>query len=515
MIFLIFLFATLSADIPNHEYMVSGYVRDINTNNPVQGVQVTFIVAYLEYYSQVPENWPEQSIDVISSTNGWYDAHFDIDGEYDWGFMQVEITSVPDNVLLDLSGSEANEIRYYYNSDIVPSPPHPNWTSTNWYVWDTESSGDPPPNPDKDNNGILDVYEMPLAEKFCPTYVLNSATEYIRPEPVQYLGVNREDLVFDLYNVSGSWEGLYNIEDQSDFVPPISTYYAWIDGPGQFSFIHYDPSYVYTGTPPGETYGRYLIRFRWEYCGNCNSENCWSSCYKSERNQNNFSNTIYSHMFVEDNSIVIQYWTFYPYNDFVNNHEGDWEHVNVWVSAQNPQYAQIEKAEYYFHRKYLVRSASELEVMNDTHIKVYVGGESSIAQGEQSGGNFPEAGLWQDAAAFCIDENVNAEGPEIHWSTFIDNDPTDEFGLFIIPDVNDIDYTENPELSWIKAEIPWGYLYPDSWGDWVNMFIGIFDESVGNLPTPSLVYRDGWDCVGSDNGAYELYDTCFQKPGIQ
>jgi len=143
MIFLIFLFATLSADIPNHEYMVSGYVRDINTNNPVQGVQVTFIVAYLEYYSQVPENWPEQSIDVISSTNGWYDAHFDIDGEYDWGFMQVEITSVPDNVLLDLSGSEANEIRYYYNSDIVPSPPHPNWTSTNWYVWDTESSGDP------------------------------------------------------------------------------------------------------------------------------------------------------------------------------------------------------------------------------------------------------------------------------------------------------------------------------------------------------------------------------------
>ncbi len=29
--------------------------------------------------------------------------------------------------------------------------------------------------------------------------------------------------------------------------------------------------------------------------------------------------------------LVIQYWFFYPYNDFGNDHEGDWEHINVVV----------------------------------------------------------------------------------------------------------------------------------------------------------------------------------------
>ena len=28
----------------------------------------------------------------------------------------------------------------------------------------------------------------------------------------------------------------------------------------------------------------------------------------------------------------MQYWFFYPWNDGGNNHEGDWEHINVVVS---------------------------------------------------------------------------------------------------------------------------------------------------------------------------------------
>jgi hypothetical protein len=31
---------------------------------------------------------------------------------------------------------------------------------------------------------------------------------------------------------------------------------------------------------------------------------------------------------------VIQYWFFYPFNDGPNNHEGDWEHINVRVSTE-------------------------------------------------------------------------------------------------------------------------------------------------------------------------------------
>ena len=32
---------------------------------------------------------------------------------------------------------------------------------------------------------------------------------------------------------------------------------------------------------------------------------------------------------------VIQYWFFYPFNDGGNNHEGDWEHINVVITPLN------------------------------------------------------------------------------------------------------------------------------------------------------------------------------------
>ena len=33
--------------------------------------------------------------------------------------------------------------------------------------------------------------------------------------------------------------------------------------------------------------------------------------------------------------LILQYWFFYPYNDGGNNHEGDWEHINVVVSPRD------------------------------------------------------------------------------------------------------------------------------------------------------------------------------------
>lgn len=72
---------------------------------------------------------------------------------------------------------------------------------------------------------------------------------------------------------------------------------------------------------------------------------------------------------------VLQYWFFYPYNDGFNNHEGDWEHINVSIKPLNrlheplreadvheiltegvpPENAEnrlvIQKVDYYFHHK--------------------------------------------------------------------------------------------------------------------------------------------------------------------
>ncbi len=51
-----------------------------------------------------------------------------------------------------------------------------------------------------------------------------------------------------------------------------------------------------------------------------------------------FDSKIYAHFFIQEASsqayeFVIQYWFFYPFNDGGNNHEGDWEHLNVRITS--------------------------------------------------------------------------------------------------------------------------------------------------------------------------------------
>ena len=50
---------------------------------------------------------------------------------------------------------------------------------------------------------------------------------------------------------------------------------------------------------------------------------------------------LFAHVFIWDDSsshsaahyaLIVQYWFFYPFNDAVNEHEGDWEHINVLLT---------------------------------------------------------------------------------------------------------------------------------------------------------------------------------------
>lgn len=105
----------------------------------------------------------------------------------------------------------------------------------------------------------------------------------------------------------------------------------------------------------------------------------------------------YVHMFITDedaNSLdtsryefVIQYWFFYPHNDGGNNHEGDWEHINVIISPfgkvkeflsandldqilQGERFSGdgekeslvIKRLEYYFHYKVMMLDFSQPNV---------------------------------------------------------------------------------------------------------------------------------------------------------
>jgi len=107
-----------------------------------------------------------------------------------------------------------------------------------------------------------------------------------------------------------------------------------------------------------------------------------------------FQPFIYAHPFIHSVSkdrfdFVIQYWFFYPFNDGGNNHEGDWEHINVVITLQgkadtsltdreiwailqtknhyisNEQLV-IKRVEYYFHHNVMVLNYVSPNVYQDS-----------------------------------------------------------------------------------------------------------------------------------------------------
>ena len=121
-----------------------------------------------------------------------------------------------------------------------------------------------------------------------------------------------------------------------------------------------------------------------------NSEETWKQEYKNQVSEalpqayERFAK-VFVHPFVKSVRVnntenrayefVLQYWFFYPYNDGFNNHEGDWEHINVFIKpldqlheplseadvcrilTEDPlsytalDHLVIQKVDYYFHHK--------------------------------------------------------------------------------------------------------------------------------------------------------------------
>jgi len=73
------------------------------------------------------------------------------------------------------------------------------------------------------------------------------------------------------------------------------------------------------------------------------NEASWRKIYRlleqeEKLEQGRLDSKIYAHFFIQEESnnayeFVIQYWFFYPFNDGGNNHEGDWEHINVRITS--------------------------------------------------------------------------------------------------------------------------------------------------------------------------------------
>ncbi len=350
---------------------------------------------------------------------------------------------------------------------------------------------------DLDQNGIHDDWELPLAEKFCPTLILHHPTEWLAPEPVEYIGVDKQDLWFLLYNANGQVVDDYPLYEGQWFIPPLGSVFPWtVSSNPNYSGLSGD-GYFYTGQPYGKANGTYILRFHYNYAGNMNSPSQWISYYQNERSQMEYSNTVYAHLFLYDNKPVIQYWFFYPYNDGYNNHEGDWEHINVRISESDTSEAEIETIDYYFHHKVKTLS-SGYQITSETHPIVYVGGScagidiGSCESGNTTGGSYPWSDTWYNVGPFGYDEFVNGLGPTINFNNI---------DVIVIPNPNTIDYDENPEMCWLDVPIRWGNIDTNSPWDFIEPFIyplSLWIETdVGDNAVPGPHSNEGWEKIGA------------------
>jgi hypothetical protein len=339
-----------------------------------------------------------------------------------------------------------------------------------------------PVDEDMDGNGFRDKFEQMLIVKFCPSLALPSIRYGVEttPEPVEIM---TGSLWRDLFYIS---DGAYNGEQE------VSNLLS-----GNYSNLDNDKEYQ---APPVQTYNcgtssQSWTNYHFEYAGlslNCDalgefyeSRQGWYEVYANGRWDINppiqpgssYPLTIYAHLFRASSGYVIQYWLFYPFNDWVAKHEGDWEHINVLVSSDDPNVATISKVVYWFHKSFVNCDVSQLQnptdfeyyVTDDTHPVAFVGGYSetsyfgTVGDGQASHGSFPRPAGWPivlvdwSVLTWNFTEFVDGDGSWIPWTEFVSATADEKYGLVLLKEPDDYDYDEHPEMSWLKADIQWGH----------------------------------------------------------
>ncbi len=207
--------------------------------------------------------------------------------------------------------------------------------------------------------------------------------------------------------------------------------------------------------------------------------------------------TVYAHPFIEeDGSLIIQYWYFYAFNDFVGNHEGDWEHVNVLLT---PDHSGIAGVEYFFHAKSISLPQGKYlpEIEDETHPVLHCGGRMyhimdypirlfTDDRNEGSHGNYPYPGEWEGASGLGHPESISRLGDDS--SRLIRHD---RFEVILTPEPGRVDYTRRPDVlrewAWLLFPVRWGYPAAPSLGSEIKLV------DVGNRSPFGLAYSSGFN----------------------
>ena len=389
---------------------------------------------------------------------------------------------------------------------------------------------------DLDGNNFIDIYENLLCFKFCPSLILNKREEdtwniAVCPEPVEI--INQE--IWLLCHLPPVYYVGEQYRTVSEFID-IYGDYAWIDNSQDYN---YGGPATFVNCPSiGPT--NYLATYHFEYggiSGDCdalggsrNLPNGWYETYR-EGNEHvepgaHYPHTVYAHPYYDYNAEkhVIQYWYFYPFNNWVNNHEGDWEHINVIISSDDPETAVVTEVVYYFHEECVVCYDTQVEspsqfdcyIMDESHPVIFVGGWGEnealgeYGAGEASHASYPVHGLWenvsevvwenpvQDQILFTPNDYIDSDGKFIPWWEFVAATDGNKYGIVLLKEPSC--YYGNREMDWLSADIFWGHFRVRSMGT-ENPWWTVHE---GNT-APCGPYYKGWNTY-AHGGIYNYYD---------
>ncbi|MYB76541.1 MAG: hypothetical protein F4X83_05490, partial [Chloroflexi bacterium] len=372
-----------------------------------------------------------------------------------------------------------------------------------------------------DSGADTDSY-LDLAHKFSPILILTEITsddfgdiKVIKPEPVEIVGA---DSISNIWITARALDrtSIITSGPRGRYHPPPNEETIEAGCPGvdfsknQFAFLRSDCQILYSGGSPlgmdvpnpvplgkeaSQPSSAILYPDHFNYPGTTSA--LWDSVYFGEGDYadnkymgSKFDNTAYVHIFNCDDCgwsghsgriTVIQYFYFYPYNDWWNDHEGDWQKINVII---DPQSVTILGVEYFFHGAHLsYYNNYSVEIppsagggtiqkpditssfvfnprvqikLSDTHPIVYVGAGSHAA--------YPTGGSWH---IFRYQDPVKDQWESMTHTGLVlrtqigDSNPSlqENYNLVLLPDP-DPDISSNMGLpdtmSWLGANVRWG-----------------------------------------------------------
>ena len=367
------------------------------------------------------------------------------------------------------------------------------------------------------------VYSKALAEKFSPILIL---TEHpakkdrivLFPEPVEIMGAESVSNLW--FQIKGEGRTIRHQYPVSGWSPDLLSDYQSRSNLVNFfenKFAFLPETFTYSGET-SVTSGTYEVTVHFEYPGD--DKTSWNSTYTgSFKPGANFNNTAYVNVFekYDDGQFVIQYYYFYPFNDFQNNHEGDWQHITVIVSSIDTTTAKLTGIDYRFHGQGLTYNEVGARIFNPrkhfapaeggTHPVVYVGAGSH--GGYPTGGSYTNPGGSSPEEYFADKYLVEDEAMTTHGivlSTNVENTNREVAQSYILKHLPNPDRNQannmglSPEMSWLGTGARWGTLD-------VSSPLDIHDES------PLGPFRNGsWRTWGTrDYGSDNVSYTQFQQ----